>query len=384
MKTTLQRLAARKKKNGKSVPLVGPQQVVRNFRINVHEPDQAYIEHNLRTVKECVENAHGWVSIDINLNHEQPNSFENGFMRIDKFDDQTKTITGKRVNRHICCDPYKELPDDYVTLSLNKIYVRSCYDLDGQDKSGDIVIVCISGRGGGNKNGMTKLRDKLRTELTSLYGVNPANILHVQWNKNHNSDPRYQPLTKQITNEINKRSQDPSYLAIIGHSYGGWAACRVSKITKKIPNFVGLIDPVFGPSNTLNPEDLPRGIKKINWFQNNGIQGIRDCPPILRVPCSSRSEGISCGFQGVPGATPNRVRFLRNWDLTTRSVDCSGKTVKLRAYHTNIDDDKGVHREIFDQINSDLKGILGTTKIKRFRKCTNKQCSNRRKRHVIR
>lgn len=83
-------------------------------------------------------------------------------------------------------------------------------------------------------------------------GVNPDNIFRRSWNTDHDSDPSGAPDANDINSEIERRTTNPSYLAIIGHSYGGWAACKVSKITNRVPDFVGLIDPVFGPDNNMD------------------------------------------------------------------------------------------------------------------------------------
>ncbi|WP_169089197.1 hypothetical protein [Paenibacillus sp. PL91] len=321
-----------------------------------------------------------WAYIQI-LRTESPRVL-NFNMRIDKVT-QT-TLTGKRVNITTNGEP-GSYPDDYTTILIKDIFSAVCGS-GGKDVSGDVVIICISGRGGGTENGMTKLVSTLRANLTKTYGINPQNIFHSRWNKDHNSDPFAAPSLSDLQNQINKRVINPSYLAIVGHSYGGWASCKLSRVTKKPPNFVGLIDPVFGPTNTLSNNDLPKGNKIFNWYQNNGISGTQ-CPSKTLIPCSSPSEGISCGYQLIPGVNKAiKVVYLKKWDNKTfKTVRCLGKTVRIRAYHTNIDDDDGVHRQIFDQINNDLKTLLKVTSLKKVgftrsssRKC---KCQNRSPNH---
>ncbi|MEK3915704.1 hypothetical protein [Paenibacillus sp. FSL H7-0331] len=246
-----------------------------------------------------------------------------------------------------------------VTLSARS----AVYNFD--KPSEDVVIVCISGFRGGNSNGMTSLRDTLREKLTAKYGINPNNIFHIKWNQENDSNRRNIPLISDINKEILRRTKNPRYVALIGHSFGGWAASRLSRVTLKIPDFVGLVDPVYGPANTLKkPGDVPRGKKIIEWFQNNGITGLTDCPPYLRVPCTSDREGFSCGFQGVPGAVQRPVKYMRTW--SGANIPCS-KTDKapLLAYHTSIDDDQRVHHEIFNQINRDLSKIIKKSSVHR-------------------
>ncbi|NOU94426.1 hypothetical protein GC093_14535 [Paenibacillus sp. LMG 31456] len=230
----------------------------------------------------------------------------------------------------------------------------------------DAVIVCISGFKSGTNNGMSNLSDTLRSRLNSSFTINPNNIFQISWNENNDSDLTSVPLISAIQSKIYRRSQNPKYLAIIGHSFGGWAACRLSRVTTKVPNYIALIDPVFGPTNTLRrPVDVPRGTRITEWFQNNGIEGIRNCPPILRVPCSSSRDGIACGYQGVPRASQRRVINLRTWTGIVRRIKCNGNKVPLRAYHTNIDDDQWIHRQIYN-----LKRITETSTAKRKKSIT--------------
>lgn len=120
------------------------------------------------------------------------------------------------------------------------------------------VIVCISGRGGATDSGMKDLADVLRTRLAPL-GVPCDNVFRRGWNRKHDEDPSATPDTEDILNEIRRKIERPSYLAIIGHSYGGWAACRLSSKTPVEPDFVALIDPVFGSTNTFTDGNRSRG-----------------------------------------------------------------------------------------------------------------------------
>lgn len=153
-----------------------------------------------------------------------------------------------------------------VTLSARS----AVYNFD--KPSEDVVIVCISGFRGGNSNGMTSLRDTLREKLTAKYGINPNNIFHIKWNQENDSNRRNIPLISDINKEILRRTKNPRYVALIGHSFGGWAASRLSRVTLKIPDFVGLVDPVYGPANTLKkPGDVPRGKRSLSGFKITGL-----------------------------------------------------------------------------------------------------------------
>jgi pimeloyl-ACP methyl ester carboxylesterase len=225
-----------------------------------------------------------------------------------------------------------------------------------------VVVLCISGRGGGitGPNGMTHLVTYLRNRLPITFGINPQAIFHRSWNINRDSDPSGVPFTNDLLGELTKRTTNPSYVAIIGHSYGGWAACRLSKATKKKPDFVGLIDPVFGVKNSLKrPIDVPRAILIKNWYQNNGVIIPNPCLHI-GVPCRPPVNGISCGYQNIPGAISNdHVRFLKTSRGTIRSINCLSKgRVRLLATHTNMDDDAWIRSLIFNQIRRDLNKLI--------------------------
>ncbi|MEK3864632.1 hypothetical protein MHH60_14260 [Paenibacillus sp. FSL H7-0716] len=262
---------------------------------------------------------------------------------------------------------------EYVTVPFTEIGgLVGCRD-GTLPYPGGGVIVCISGRGGGvtGPNGMTKLRDTLRSKLTSTHkGINPNNIFHISWNKNNDSNPLGTPLISDILKAIKLRTRNitPSYLAIIGHSYGGWAASMLSRVTSP-PNFVALIDPVYGSTNTMTSSDTPRGKIIKNWYQKFGITAGEPCTGIGRIKCSPARDGVACGYQNVPGAQNINEVFLKTWNGTVRTVPCLGKNpVSLHASHIDIDDDEWIHRQIFDQINKDLSKQIEMSKKKARRK----------------
>jgi len=201
---------------------------------------------------------------------------------------------------------------------------------------------------------MAELRDILQRELGSL-GVKPENIFTRSWNRLQDDNPFGAPLIEDLLSEISRRSSNPNYLALIGHSYGGWAACRLSRVTSRVPDFVGLIDPVFGPTNTLTEGNIPRGKYIKNWYQNNGIIAGDPCTGIGRVPCTSAKQGISCGYQNIPGAENIHEEFLKDWEGNRKRVSCIGGHKHMPTSHTNIDEDDWIHRQIRDQILKDLR-----------------------------
>ncbi|PFK46727.1 hypothetical protein COJ23_22245 [Priestia megaterium] len=237
---------------------------------------------------------------------------------------------------------------------LNERYERSI--------RGDVVIICISGRGGvGSPSGMVDLRDKLRNALTPL-GVIPDNIFHRSWNHGESDNPFGAPWVSDLNREIERRTSNPSYLAVIGHSYGGWAACRLSNATKRIPDFVGLIDPVFGPSNTFVEGDRPRGQLIKNWYQNNSIVGGDPCTGWGKAPCGPTSNGISCGYKSVPGAHENiKEEFDKTWEGNRKRARCPWGRVHILTSHVTLDDNQWIQRQIYDKLVSDIGRIYPST-----------------------
>ncbi|UXO88804.1 hypothetical protein [Bacillus safensis] len=222
----------------------------------------------------------------------------------------------------------------------------------------DVVIVCISGFRftGDPESGVKDLRDTLRDNLVPL-GVPEENIFHRSWHKGREGDPGRTPNVNDIIKQIDERSTNPSYLALIGHSYGGWAACRVSRKTKNIPDFIGLLDPVFGVDNSMENRDKPRAKNIKNWSQDNAISIVNDCLPII-TPCSSPSAGFACGYKNVPDAENNDVEYLMDWEGNPLKKDCVFYKIKKKATHMNMDDNRRLHRYIYEKIQSDINNMI--------------------------
>ena len=106
-----------------------------------------------------------------------------------------------------------------------------------------VVVVCISGWAANADSGMIDFANRLRDELSPL-GINGNNIFHRSWNHGSDGDATDSPDVGDIIREIANRLGVPSYIGLVGHSYGGWAACRVS-IASELPkpaDFIGMVD----------------------------------------------------------------------------------------------------------------------------------------------
>jgi hypothetical protein len=239
-----------------------------------------------------------------------------------------------------------------------------------------IVIVCVNGRDGLH-GGMEHLRDKLRIELEPL-GVEPNNIFTRSWNHGDNENQDGQPDIQDLKDKILECNQRPSYLALIGHSYGGWAVAKLSRLlhyNRFNVNFVGLVDPVFGLLNFPDPfdhpnfpeaGDHPKGNVIKNWYQATGIEYVGNLCLGIIAPCYPiLGNGISCGYQDVEGAEPIEEFFLKNWDGERETKccgvivndQCIGDTVHIKTTHTSIDDNQWIWRQIYEQISKDIREL---------------------------
>jgi hypothetical protein len=173
--------------------------------------------------------------------------------------------------------------------------------------------------------GMKKMREKFVQDLSKL-GVPSDNIIYSKWTEGsemYNRQPVYNDLVRRI-NKLN-----PSYLAILGHSYGGCATIRITQETNRVPDFIGLIDPIFIPASVFStiiksaPQDsrndnYPRGDKIINWYQNNGRP---------------------YGFEPI----------LDNHKREVKNIHVDG------VIHTTIDEHEGIYRDTLNHIIKEIK-----------------------------
>ena len=230
-----------------------------------------------------------------------------------------------------------------------------------QDFLSRVVIVCVNGRGG-TGGGMEKLRNRLRQKLAS-FGIPGDNIMTRSWNRNADDDPFSAPNLEDLKNIIMARARNPTYLALIGHSYGGWACSQLSRSLKLhdriSTNFVGLVDPVYGPSNSVGSDDWPEANVIRNWYQNNGISAGDQClPGRAMVPCSRGEAGVSCGYRDVRGAEIIKETFVKNWNGDRTRKKCEfGRRIHLYVTHTTMDDNEWIWRQVYNQISEDLEHL---------------------------
>ena len=216
--------------------------------------------------------------------------------------------------------------------------------------SNQVVIMGIWGRAGGN--GIPGLISEIRTRLVSR-GISPDQVIAMSWNPGNNDSPFEKPDTVRHFETIQSLVSHPTtFVALIGHSYGGWAVCRLSRQLAQPPNFVALIDPVFGPNGDLEQIVRPVGDNIQNWYQRNSVT-----EPTVFEDCSATvlgcAAGVSCGRE-IPGVTNHKVKWRMTWEGNRMRRTCPGGRKPRHAFHLNIDSDRFVWRQIIEKIEADL------------------------------
>ncbi len=283
---------------------------------------------------------------------------------------------------------------------LGALYVRVARGGVARDPN-RVVIVLISGRGQAVKSGLQKLRKKLQEQFSSDQSPLPegsrvpeGNIYRIGWKRSGDDNPLGEPDTDEIQKKIDVILGDnhqPSYLAVIGYSYGGWAACRVARELERQPDYVALIDPVFGPKNVQREEDTPRGAYVEYWYQRNAVWlGEPVTAELVRhlslgelsvgaggIPCIEgipKNPGISCGFHPVTGAhAAHKAVYRKKWDGSIRTVAARTDAFKIGGKviidkqtigrvqqlisHVTMHEDEHIWRQIHDRIVRDLAEV---------------------------
>ena len=246
------------------------------------------------------------------------------------------------------------------------------------DPMKSVVVVGTWGRAG-KGGGVDDTIKTLRTILGTL-GVPPENIYSQPWSKNEKDDdiPGPAPATSvhlDRLNEVESRlgSKKISYLAMIGHSFGGWAAARMSRSRKADSLF--LLDPVIQVGYRDHPgERHTDAVYGVNYFQKESIEDLGTCP-LGRVDLFNKCDyigDVSCGQTFKYLSEGNRqIRFARNAEGRRKKTSCLGFSHYRKIAHTTIDDDKHLRNQIITKIISDIKKIKFENYSFRFRKHPN-------------
>lgn len=233
-----------------------------------------------------------------------------------------------------------------------------------------IFILGIHGRGTPTKeigekdyehSGVSVLIDKIKAKLAGL-DIPDSNIRKLQWNADYQS-PFKEPDVEYIENQMpDLYFEEPVYTAMIGHSYGGFAAGRVSESFTmqqgKVPDYLATIDPVHGYRNNAEVDYFAE--TKNNWYQTNGITPFSSSLCLFDNYSCRRSNGISCGRDlseyGFDAITKLNVQSRA--DGSKKSMRCLGLEFDRPQVHTSIDGDEYVHEQIINQVVNDVIRVL--------------------------
>jgi hypothetical protein len=254
-----------------------------------------------------------------------------------------------------------------------------------------VVIAGITGFAGGSEAGVGLLIEELKGLLSDLgegLGVPASNIIRMAWNLDSQfTNPFLKPDTDTHRDSVIAISKEPSYVAVIGHSLGGWSACLLSErlageLAEK-PDYVALIDPVFGDAGDFEDAVLPDAKVSDNWYQRNAIwvTDMDHCAGKIFDPLSSlllggleisikrcgevgshsgAMMGLSCGRKLDPTRVRNHERkWEKDRDGNVEKISCPIPPKKKRFIsHTSIDDDEHIWELIERKIMSDLRALI--------------------------
>lgn len=253
------------------------------------------------------------------------------------------------------CDPMTSV--DYIQCVMNGVFVVGTWGRDGR---GGGIENLIDGKDGG-KGGNKEMRDRLLNELK----VPPQNIYRQAWNDVDDTAATRGPSTGVHVRSLNERVTaqgltKPSYLALIGHSYGGWASISLSNdpnLPKKA-DLIFLFDPVFGSQN-VSDSSTGRAERIVNYFQDS----LAFSPPSC-FPTSSSSacvNGVSCGsyvYNRDQKPSHNIRSDYQRWrDGSAITDSCLGIATSRVQNHTDIDDDRFIQGQASTMVLNDVRAL---------------------------
>ncbi|MCC7164229.1 MAG: peptidoglycan-binding protein [Anaerolineae bacterium] len=237
------------------------------------------------------------------------------------------------------------------------------------NKLANIVVIGIWGwRGDGIPGdpsaGIVNGIEKIRTELKKVGFVDAeqeekSKVWSTSWNPTFNSFPFVNPATQTHLDDLYGREPNPTYVALIGHSLGGFAACRLSNTLNRPPDYVALLDPVFGVHGQSSPTVLPRGARVHSWYQDNAafvVTKVEECSGNLLA-------GISLFYgREIENAENPMQKVIHQMDAQgnplKREDTCADGTHANRFItHADIDSDQYLWNTIIKQILSDVAGL---------------------------
>lgn len=163
------------------------------------------------------------------------------------------------------------------------------------------------------------------------------------------------------TQEQNVAKLNAGFLGVVGHSYGGWAAARLSvdgNGNLRRPDRTYLIDPVFGDSHSRLEDAKAYPLQGgISWYQNVGVLPADSC--FFMNGC-----GWPCGYDGVDGLEDIKWNIVKDINCESKKVDCPFSKREQLTWHTQIDGDQCLKSKIVAGMFSGLKQKIASLGLK--------------------
>lgn len=234
-----------------------------------------------------------------------------------------------------------------------------------------VVVLGIYGFLGDSVGGIGEITNSIRNAFVR-YGVPPENVQVRSWNTGDTNNPSADPNIDDLATWVRQHGTDhPSYYVLIGHSYGGWAAARLSDHhPPRIPDMLLTIDPVLGPANTSTVHPKAR-IRRASWRQTISALAIPPDAQCLGVDsgvCTTIWRGkpiAACGVNmptehdGLPPLENHRFDFVRTGNCEVKRI-CGIQGKQWRTAHTKIDEDACLREHITSVVVAHLYQQLKT------------------------
>ena len=216
----------------------------------------------------------------------------------------------------------------------------------------NVVVIGLWGCSGREDGGIAGLCGHMRSTL-ELLGVPGTHVFSMSWHPGRdNTNPSVAPDTDAHLEAIKARTETPSYVAIIGHGYGGWAACTLSRALARRPQYVALIDAVFSPGHgRINPY----GDFVQNWYQAVSVFEPAHCTEVGKGLCT---DGFACGqrFDNA-GVHNEQIRVVKDWNGRAEIVNCFGFRKPKLVWHVMMDSHQHLWRQIHARIIADVASM---------------------------
>jgi hypothetical protein len=191
-----------------------------------------------------------------------------------------------------------------------------------------VVVLGLWGWSGREDGGRSGRCGPIRSTLAPL-GVPGNQVCSMSWHPGRDqTNASVAPDTDAHLEAIHARTDTPSYVAIMGHGDGGWAACTLARALARRPPSVALIDAVFAPGpGRINPS----GDCMHNGYQEVAVFAPAHCTAVGKWLFT---DGLACGQRFEHADVENEpLRVVKDWNGRTEIVNCFGFRKPKLGWH---------------------------------------------------